>query len=98
MKIKNEKLMGLGNKPIVLENEEVTFASICIGAVLAKGEQETGTMKFSNYQLAEKLAAAKVDEDIELTIEEAKVIKDKVGTHYTAVLVGPIYKLLEKIE
>lgn len=60
-----------------------------------KPKRVSGEEKFKRYRLATKLEdAGALPADI--TVEEAKMIKELVGETYNALVVGQIYDIIEK--
>lgn len=66
---------------------------VVVNVVMTPLEKDDGMAKLRKYDLAMKLY--KADEEVELTLEEAKEIKDCLGkSPYGPVVVGPILHLL----
>lgn len=66
---------------------------VVVNVVMAPSDKDDGMAKVRKYDLAMKLY--KADGDVELTLEEAKEIKDLLGkSPFGPVVVGPILHLL----
>lgn len=56
-----------------------------------QAQQESGEQKYRNWKLAQLASVGGV---VDLTPEDAAVIKAKIGEFYSAAVVGPAYELL----
>lgn len=93
----NTEILDFNGKPIPYrdgsEIVNTTAKRICIAGLTAalKGEESLpGDKKFQRYQIAQK-----INDDKEISIEEAKIIKEVVGKGFDPLIVGRIYELLE---
>ena len=75
------------------DSKEVTLKTVCINALLGNGPDEKidGTEKLRRYQLANKIHCGTQ----EISIEEAKTIKELVGKAYNTIVVGQVFEILE---
>jgi len=65
-----------------------------VNAVLAPVKHdEKGVDKVKKYELAKKVQIA--DGNVELTIEDITLIKERVGEVYPPLIVGQVFELLE---
>lgn len=72
----------------------ITLGTACETALMASYPDEgrvTGDEKFARFELATKIHAGG---EIEITDQEAAVVKSLVGRMYEPLLVGPIYLAL----
>lgn len=91
------------NHPLLdLKENEITGSAIgelCVQALmnLAEGENPTSDEKVQRFKLATKISVNLVgkSEDVELTVEEASLLKQVVGKMFTPLGVGRIYEFLE---
>ena len=72
----------------------LTLGDVAITALMSvhQGEQPDGKKSFWRYQIASKVSDSK---DCKLEAEEVTEIKERIGKHYTPVVVGPAYELIE---
>lgn len=78
--------------------KEATVRGAVIEALLAVYKDESdlsGETKLSRWVLAKKLHE---QDEVDLTIREANIIKELVGRAYSPLIVGQIWELLEGIE
>lgn len=88
-------LKGLDGKPLKNEEgKEVNLEKVCVGALtnMLPTEQATGEVKFKRFQLAQKISGQK---EVELTIEEVAMIKERVGVLHSPLVLGITYQMLE---
>jgi len=73
--------------------EGVDLSYICVEALLAtiQGEQIDGNKKLELWNLANKIHNSEVD----LTVEEVALIKERVGKVFSQLIVGTVYDALE---
>ena len=98
----DSEILDLENKPITetVEGKVVnsTLKKICVNALMANlptpqnVPQETGMEKFKKFNLSKKIYSGG---EVEITAEDITLIKKEVGLCYSAVIVGPVYNLLE---
>lgn len=95
MKINTEHMInGLDGKPISHKEKSLDLKTVCIEALMclaASDERASGEEKFHRYQIAQKINKGG---EVELTPEEVVIIKKRVGEVYGAVVLGPVYELL----
>ena len=88
-------LTGLDGEPIKTppvgtgEPGVLTLADAAKNALMNIEQGEDGAAKFKCWELA-----MKANGEVELTAEEAALIKKKIGNIYSPLVVGPAYKLL----
>ena len=94
----NTKIKTLNDEVIKDEKDKpLTFAKIFINALMGGYEDEknlNGNDKFIRYQLAQKINRQK-DKTAELTLEEARLLKEVVGKGYGALIVGQVFEVLK---
>ncbi len=67
--------------------------SVCVtNALLAPKKDDSGQKKYDKYELARKFNQGG---EIEITTDEAKVIKDEVGRVFPPAIVGSVYDIIE---
>lgn len=94
-----------GAKPLIAatdpnepdKKETMTLAKVACDAIMAEmpDEKRSGKQKAEAYELALRIMAGRT---IEISIEEAALIKDRIGKAYGALVVGQCWPLLEKSE
>lgn len=92
MKIKlNEHITDFAGEPI--EGLSVGDAIINSLMTMLKGEENMdGKAKFELFALASKLHGK---EEVDLSLDEAAKIKDRVGRIYTPLIVGRLWNVLD---
>lgn len=77
------------------KGKPVLLNGLCVNALLAdyQGEVLTGAQKLDRYKLAKRLHVTA--DEIEITVEEAALIKELVAKSYTPLVVGNVYAALE---
>jgi hypothetical protein len=97
MKIKTDQsLKTLEGKEIKDGKNAITLKNIMVEACLTnlKGDDgQSGEEKLKLYQLATKVQEAK--KEIDLTIEEIALIKERIGRGYNILTVGQAWQMLE---
>ena len=85
-----------GNSILITEGstDVVVAKTLIVNALTAevKDSKDTGLDKFKKYKLA--MSFEQAEDVVDITIEEAKLIKDAVGLVYSVLFVGRIYELL----
>ncbi len=78
------------------KNEIWSVQQACISAILlpTPGGKDSGEFKFTCFELASKMKACDATV-VDLTVDEAKKIKDAVGRCFGSVVVGFIWKILD---
>jgi len=79
--------------------EEMTFASVCSTALLTPTDEDknlSGDEKVKRFKLAQRLYDADAEAGVDLTVEEAALLKLVTSKLYTALVVGQLYGVLEK--
>jgi hypothetical protein len=96
-------LKDLAGKPFEKVNEveggpnlPVTIADVIQTNLLSEDQNATPTDRFNFYRLASRIkdAAGEVD----FTLEELKLIKDKIGKNINPMVVGRVWEVLESLE
>lgn len=95
------ELVALGKTVMGNDGKPMTLGEASIGALTANYGDEpqlTGDVKFSRYQLADRInnALAATQGLAEVTAEEIAVLKNLIGKAFTPVVVGPAYAALEQ--
>lgn len=83
-----------GEKMKDTEKADLALKDVCIEALMAvvpSDERTSGETKYKRFQLAEKIVGGG---EVELTPDEAVILKDRIGVCYGPAVVGPAYKLL----
>ena len=72
----------------------ITLDVICENALLANNPQKpiSGTEKVTRYELARKIH---LNEEVDFTAEEIVLVKKCVDEVFGAIIVGPVYEILE---
>ncbi|MBE3139512.1 MAG: hypothetical protein IMZ53_02910 [Thermoplasmata archaeon] len=76
------------------KDKPLTLDKVCVNAILSEmqGETASGVEKVERFKLAKKICGAS---EIDITIEEAAQIKERVGKLYLPLIVGQIFEILE---
>lgn len=105
MKVKtNTPIVSLEGKPIkvpVSDEKNADLAPLTMGKAMEvallsqiEGERNTEPMaSFDRYRLAERIHDAK--DTVEITIDEAKLIKDRVAKIFGPLILGRVWTALE---
>lgn len=94
MKINFEqKIFSIKGKPIKgNDGSDLDLETVCGSSLLTAGQNLNGEASFKQYKLAKKISSGG---EVEITVEEAAMIKDLVGKNWGPVVVGPVYEILE---
>lgn len=87
-------LHHIDGKPLKTQESEMTLKTASVESLMAiirEDEQATGAVKLARYELAVKVNAGG---EVDLTPEEAAILKDRIGKVFGVAVVGPAYKLL----
>lgn len=91
---------GLDDKPLLREDGKPwTLADVSITALLRDTREEAeraplpAEQKFKHGLLAEKIAKAK--EPLDITVEEAALLKHRIGEIFTSLFVMTAWRLLD---
>jgi hypothetical protein len=82
---------------VIMDNDgkgnavEATVRMALVNAILSPVQQETGMEKVKKYELAKKIHD---QDEVELSMDDIELIKDRVGEIYAPVVVGQLYSLL----
>jgi len=71
---------------------DVTLRMVVVNALLSPMEKDTGMQKMEKEELARKVYQ---NDSVDLTIEQVKLIKDRIGEMYAPIVVGQVWRLLE---
>ena len=74
------------------EAKDVTVKTVIVNALLNPMEKDTGMQKMEKEELARKVYQ---NDSVDLTIEQVKLIKDRIGEMYAPIVVGQVWRLLE---
>lgn len=79
----------------VSEEKEIPLKTFCINALMAdyQGETVDGNEKLKRYTLAKRIF--KAEGEVELSVEEAALLKQLVPKGHTPLVVGQLFELLE---
>lgn len=84
-------------KPVKMEGEDrnATIGGILIAALLlsAEGEKD-GKAKYERWKLVQRIEKAE-GEVVELSVDEAKLIKDHAALFLAPMLLGPVWDAIE---
>lgn len=83
-----------GKDLTIKEGVGLTLKAACIESLMQITDSDrnaSGEVKFKRYELAVKVSAGG---EVEITPEEATMLKERVGEVYGPAVVGPAYKLL----
>ena len=72
----------------------VLISTLCINALM-KEDTVAGAEKMKRFLLARRIYDA--EGDLDITVEEASLIKDLVGSTFAPIVVGRVYELLEGV-
>jgi hypothetical protein len=77
--------------------EPLTLEKVVETALMAQfpDDRMSGDEKAKRYGIAMKIYSAKDKRDVQLSIDEVKVIKDVVGKAYGPSVVGPAWQILD---
>jgi len=77
----------------------ITLKTICVEALLTAYPREeiSGTEKMKRYKIAHKIDNVNGDE-LALSIEELKTLKELVGIRFSPLIVGASYAILDPTE
>lgn len=88
------QLVGIiDKKPLEDRQQKLTFRTVCVNALCLTSAEEKvdGVEKFARYKLAEKISE---NDEIKLSADDIVLLKKVVGTFYSPLIVGQIYKIL----
>jgi hypothetical protein len=85
-----------GNNLEEVKGKSFTVKDAIVSGLLSQDNSENinGQKKFELYKLASKIQDA--EGEVEITIEQAATIKERVGKSFTALVVGQVYEIIEK--
>ena|ERR1035437_5513339 len=77
------------------QGNELPLKTFCVNALMAdyQGETVDGNEKLKRYTLAKRIF--KADGEVELSVEEAALLKQLVPKGHTPLVVGQLFELLE---
>jgi hypothetical protein len=90
----DSKLLHLDGQVLKNRDADFTLKSAAIEALMNIAESDRtakGEDKFKRYELAVKVNAGG---EVEITPEEATLLKQRIGEVYGPAVIGPAYKLL----
>lgn len=90
----NTVLTHIDGEPLKNKGKELTLKAASVEAlmmILESDRSATGEAKFKCYELAAKVHGG---DEVEITPEDATLLKKRIGEAYGAAVVGPAYKLL----
>lgn len=90
----DSNLPDLNGKPLPKNDKEaLPLKDVCIEALMAMVMEErvNGETKFKRYELALKINKGG---EIDVTPEEATMLKERIGTMFGPAVVGPAFKIL----
>ena len=74
------------------EVQPVLLRTVLVNALMIPVEKDTGVQKVEKYSLAIDIQK---NDEIEITAEQATMLKEVVGKPYGPVIVGPVFNLLD---
>lgn len=72
---------------------DATLRMAMVNAILSPIEKESGMDKVKKFNLAKKIHDA--ESEVDLTVEEVSLIKERIGEVFPAIIVGQVFDLLE---
>lgn len=72
---------------------DATLRRTLVNAVLTPIQNESGIEKVKKYELAKRIYT---NDEVELTDEEIKLLKNRVGESFGPIVVGQVFEILEK--
>lgn len=87
-------LVHIDGKPLQVDKSDMTLKFACTESLMAairEDETATGAVKITRYELAVKV---NVGGEVEISPEEASLLKERIGKVFGVAVVGPAYKLL----
>ena len=98
-----QELKNLKKEPLWMDQKQTipaTLGSIAIDALLATDPQDkaSGEQKMGCWSLARKitLSMEAKEEYLDISVEQVKLVKEKIGKAYGAVVVGPAFQCIEE--
>ena len=82
------------SKPITDGGKEVTLRVVAYNMLIIPDAQATEVEKLDRYRIAFKIAAT--EGAIDLSLEDAALVKKLIGKHPFPLIVGQAYAMLEK--
>lgn len=98
MKLDTTQTLKTLSGDVMMDNDgkgnavEATVRMAVVNAVLAPVERESGVEKVKKYDLASRIFK---EDEVELSVEEISLIKERVGEVFPPLITGQIWKLLE---
>lgn len=90
------ELLDLDDKPIKENDKPVLIGSLIVQALGVPDQADSPELKVKRFDVSLRVhRAAKANEPVDLTVEEAADIKKVVGKHFAPLVVGRIYELLD---
>lgn len=89
----NKVLTQYDGKSIMDGDKEATVREAIINAVLVPEQGDNGVAKMKKDELARKVYNAK--DEVELTLDEVVLVKERVGEAFAPIIVGQVWRLLE---
>lgn len=89
----SQEILDMSGVPIMDNGQIVTLRTISVNALLAPEQQIEGSEKMKRFVLAQKVHDS--DGEMELCIEDAKLIKEQIGKNFATLVVGRAWKMLE---
>jgi hypothetical protein len=74
------------------EAVDATVRMAFINALMAPAEKDSAVQKVAKYDLATRVYK---QDKVEITVEEASLIKEAVGKSFAPIVVGQVYNLLD---
>jgi hypothetical protein len=74
------------------EAKDATVGMAIINALLAPAEGDNGVKKVQKYELAMRVYK---NDSVDITVEEATLIKECVGRAFAPIIVGQLFALLD---
>jgi len=97
-------LNALDGEPLEMQKSKqgpnvlMTLGAAVVEALLVHTDMDnqlSGTVKFARWKLAQKITEQTDEGNVDVTIDEIKMMKDRVGEVCTAIVVGPAFLILE---
>lgn len=100
MKIDVSKKLTAFDGQVLLDKDakgeviEVTSKIVVVNSLLVPVKTDDGVAKVKKYELAKKVFQA--EQEVELTVEEAALIKERIADSYGVLVVGQVWEQLER--
>lgn len=70
---------------------DATIRMAIVNALLSPVQKDTGVDKMKKWELAQRVFK---QDEVEVSIDDVKIIKDRIGELYPPLIVGQVWKIL----